>query len=414
MTAAQLSAAQAELKKRGRGRLVPASGLTEWKPPPRHQGGATSVFGERRPAPRRGAHPGLLFAAALVSILTTIGIVISLLRDAIEFFGDVPLRTSCSAAPGRRCSADRSPASGRCSTGPCSSPASRSLVAIPLGLRTADLPGRVRPPARAQDGQAGARAARRRPDDRLRLLRADVLHADDPARLPGDRGRQSSTRCPPGIIMGFLVLPTIASVAEDAMSAVPQALREGAFGLGATKLQVSLRVVFPAALSGIVAAIVLGVSRAIGETMIVLIAAGQVPNSRASTRSRRYQTMAAFIAATAHGDIPTGSIDYKTIFAVGIDAVRLHADPEPDLDPASSASTGRSTNDRRRPTPADAAAVPAPIRTGASPPADASRLSGRRLPRCPAISASWPCARARRAALRRRQGRHRPSLAATS
>ena len=75
-----------------------------------------------------------------------------------------------------------------------------------------------------------------------------------------------------GIIMGFMVIPTIASVAEDAMSAVPQSLREGAYGLGASKLQVSLRVVFPAALSGIVAAIVLGVSRAVGETMIVLLA----------------------------------------------------------------------------------------------------------------------------------------------
>ena len=81
-----------------------------------------------------------------------------------------------------------------------------------------------------------------------------------------------------GIVMGFMIIPTIASVSEDAMSAVPQSLREGAFGLGASKLQVSLRVVFPAALSGIVAAIVLGVSRAVGETMIVLIAAGQVPN----------------------------------------------------------------------------------------------------------------------------------------
>ena len=82
-----------------------------------------------------------------------------------------------------------------------------------------------------------------------------------------------------GIIMGFMIIPTIASLAEDAMSAVPQSLREGAFGLGASKLQVSLRVVFPAALSGIVAAIVLGISRAVGETMIVLVAAGLVANN---------------------------------------------------------------------------------------------------------------------------------------
>jgi phosphate transport system permease protein len=118
------------------------------------------------------------------------------------------------------------------------------------------------------------------------------------------------------IIMGLLVLPTIASIAEDAMSAVPQSLREGAFGLGANRRQVSLRIVFPAALSGIVAALVLGASRAIGETVLVLVAAGQSPNLGVDPRES-YQTMAAFIASIARGDIPTGSIEYRTIFAVG-------------------------------------------------------------------------------------------------
>ena len=117
--------------------------------------------------------------------------------------------------------------------------------------------------------------------------------------------------------MGFMVLPTVASVAEDAMSSVPQSLREGAFGLGASKLQVSLRVVFPAALSGIVAAIVLGISRAIGETMIVLVAAGLQPNTGINP-TEGYETMTTYIGATARGDIPTGSAVYKSVFAVGI------------------------------------------------------------------------------------------------
>ena len=120
-----------------------------------------------------------------------------------------------------------------------------------------------------------------------------------------------------GIVMGFLVLPTIASVAEDAMSAVPGALREGAFGMGATKLQVSTRIVFPAALSGIVAALILGASRAVGETVIVLIAGGQRANLSANPEES-YQSMAAFIAATSRGDIPTGSIEFETIFVVGM------------------------------------------------------------------------------------------------
>ena len=133
--------------------------------------------------------------------------------------------------------------------------------------------------------------------------------------------------------MGLLVLPTIASIAEDAMSAVPQSLREGAFGLGANRMQVSLRIVFPAALSGIVAALVLGASRAVGETVLVLVAGGQSPNLGIDPRES-YQTMAAFIASIARGDIPTGSIEYKTIFAVGFTLFVFTLILNLDLDPA--------------------------------------------------------------------------------
>jgi phosphate transport system permease protein len=119
-----------------------------------------------------------------------------------------------------------------------------------------------------------------------------------------------------GIIIGFLIIPTVASISEDAMSAVPQSLREGAFGLGASKLQVTLRVVFPAALSGIVASIVLALSRAVGETMVVVIAGGGQPQMGIDV-GQSMQTMTAFIAATAKGDIATGSTAYKTVFAVG-------------------------------------------------------------------------------------------------
>ncbi len=119
-----------------------------------------------------------------------------------------------------------------------------------------------------------------------------------------------------GLVMGIMILPTVASLAEDAMSAVPQSLRAGAYALGSTKLQVSTRVVVPGALSGIVAAFVLGISRAVGETMIVLIAAGGTPNFSFNP-TEAMQTMTAFIAAAGIGDQPTGTIGYKTIFAVG-------------------------------------------------------------------------------------------------
>jgi phosphate transport system permease protein len=119
-----------------------------------------------------------------------------------------------------------------------------------------------------------------------------------------------------GLVMGVMLIPTIASLSEDAMAAVPRALRDGAYALGSTRLQVSTRIVVPAAVSGIVASFVLGLSRAIGETMIVLIAAGQQANLTFDPREA-VATMTAFIAATGAGDVPTGSLEYRTIFAVG-------------------------------------------------------------------------------------------------
>jgi phosphate transport system permease protein len=119
-----------------------------------------------------------------------------------------------------------------------------------------------------------------------------------------------------GLVMGVMLLPTVASVSEDSMSAVPRDLRDGAYALGATRLHVSTLIVVPAAISGIIASFVLAISRAVGETMIVLIAAGGQPNWTWNPLEA-VQTMTAFIAATGQGDVPTGSIEYKTIFAVG-------------------------------------------------------------------------------------------------
>ena len=120
-----------------------------------------------------------------------------------------------------------------------------------------------------------------------------------------------------GLAIGLMIVPIIASISEDAMSAVPSGLREGAYALGATKAKVATRVVFPAALSGIVASIILAISRAVGETMIVLIAAGNTPNMTLSP-VKSIQAMTAFIGTTATGDIPTGSVIYKTVFAVAL------------------------------------------------------------------------------------------------
>ena len=121
----------------------------------------------------------------------------------------------------------------------------------------------------------------------------------------------------PGIVMGIMILPLISSLSEDAMRSVPSGLREGAYALGATRMQTALRVVVPAAFSGISAATVLAMSRAIGETMIVAIAAGQQPRLTLDPRVP-VETMTAYIVQVSLGDTPTGTIEYRTIFAVGM------------------------------------------------------------------------------------------------
>ncbi len=119
------------------------------------------------------------------------------------------------------------------------------------------------------------------------------------------------------LVLGVMLIPTVATLSEDAMAAVPRDLRDGGYALGADKLQVSTKIVVPAAISGIIAAFVLAFSRAVGETMIVLIAAGQLAQITFDPRET-IETITAFIGATGNGDVPTGSIEYKTIFAVGL------------------------------------------------------------------------------------------------
>jgi phosphate transport system permease protein len=120
-----------------------------------------------------------------------------------------------------------------------------------------------------------------------------------------------------GLVLGVMIVPTVASLSEDAFSAVPQALRQGSLAMGANRMQTTLRVVLPAALSGVAAAVVLGMSRAVGETMIVALAAGAQKNMSLDPREGM-QTMTGFIAQTAGGENPVGSTSYNTLFAVGM------------------------------------------------------------------------------------------------
>lgn len=121
----------------------------------------------------------------------------------------------------------------------------------------------------------------------------------------------------PGIIIGIMIIPYVSSVSEDAMKAVPMHIREGSYAMGATKLQTAFKVIIPAAFSGIAAAFIMGISRAIGETMVVAIAAGMMPNFTFNP-IEPIQTLTSYIVQVSLGDVPHGTLEYKTIFAAGV------------------------------------------------------------------------------------------------
>ena len=256
----------------------------------------------------------LLGLCALVSVVTTVGIVVALLLPALEFFRDVSVvdfLTGDVWAPLFR------PAQFGVLpllVGTLSVTIWAVVVCVPFGL-----------------GVAIYLAEYARP--RVRRVIKPVLEvlAGIPTVVFGyfaltfvspllrDLGFDvgSFNALSAGLVIGVMLLPTVASISEDAMSAVPESLRQGSYGLGASKLQTAVRVVVPAAISGIVASFVLAISRAIGETMIVLIAAGGRP-SITFNPLEQIQTMTAFIAQTGTGDVAQGSVGYKTIFAVGL------------------------------------------------------------------------------------------------
>ncbi|HEX8158976.1 MAG TPA: phosphate ABC transporter permease subunit PstC [Solirubrobacteraceae bacterium] len=276
----------------------------------------TLVLGASRRRTGEALIRALLFCAALLSVLTTLGIVFSLSKETIAFFGDVGIGKFLTGTEWSPLFADPKFGVLPLVTGTLLLTAIALVVAIPLGLGTAIYLAEYAKPRTRKILKPMIELLAGVPTIvfgyfALTYFTPEVLNGLLGLDVPVFNALSG------GIVMGFMVLPTVASISEDAMSAVPGSLREGAFGLGANKLQVSLRVVVPSALSGIVAGIVLGVSRAIGETMIVLIAAGQQPNLTFDPRES-VETITTFIAATAKGDIASGSTAYKTIFAVGM------------------------------------------------------------------------------------------------
>jgi phosphate transport system permease protein len=260
---------------------------------------------------------GLLLLAALISILTTTGIVVALVRETIDFFGEVPVGDYLFGTEWEPLAGGDQQSFGVVPLiyDTLYLTAIGLLVAVPFGLGAAIYLSEY----------ASARV-RRLLKPAIEVLAGIptivfgyfALTFVTPEVLEGLLKIEVGTfnALSAGVVLGVLVLPTIATVADDALTAVPASLREGAFGLGASRMQVSLRVVFPAALSGVVAALVLGASRAIGETVIILVASGQQAQLTADP-TESMQNMAAFIAATSQADIPSTGPEYLTIFAVG-------------------------------------------------------------------------------------------------
>ncbi len=274
------------------------------------------------PSPRYGEKAifGLLAACAVLSVLTTTAIVISLVVPSIQFFGDVPIGDFLFGTDWGPTFTPPSFGVLPIVVGTLSVTFWALLFAIPIGLGSA-----------IYLSEYASRRVRKVVKPILEVLAGIPTIAFGffalifitpqiqkiwPGHFLGGPPLIFSVLAG-GLAIGLMIVPIIASISEDAMSAVPKGLREGAYALGATKAKVATRVVFPAALSGIVASIILAVSRAIGETMVVLIAVGSTPNLTFSP-VKSVQAMTAFIGTTATGDIPTGSTIYKTIFAVAL------------------------------------------------------------------------------------------------
>jgi phosphate transport system permease protein len=275
----------------------------------------------RRPSRRsrfEAAIKATLFVAAVVSVATTLAIIFSLLSETIAFFRDVPVGDYLFGTKWTPQFQGDQQSFGVLPLiwGTLYLTGIGLLVAIPVGILSGVYLAEFAPTK-----------VRKLVKPVLELLAGVptivfgyfALTFFTPEVLRGPLGLDVNqfNALSAGIILGILVVPTIATLVEDAMSAVPQSLREGSAGLGANKVQTSIRVVFPAALSGVVAALVLGASRAVGETVVILIAGGQQANFGLNLYES-YQSMAAYIAATSRGDIPTGSIEYETIFIVGM------------------------------------------------------------------------------------------------
>lgn len=256
----------------------------------------------------------LCWIAAIISVLTTVGIVFSLTNETISFFGHVPIQEFLTAKDWTPLFADGQYGIRALITGTFMIAFGAAIVALPIGLAIAIYLAEYASP-------------------RLRktIKPALELLAGIPSVVFGYFGLTFVTpllkqmnpaittynAISGSIVVGIMILPLVASLSEDAISSVPRATREAAYGLGASKAEVTMTVVLRSAISGIVASFILAISRAVGETMAVTLAAGQTPTS-AIDYTKAIGTMTAFFVQVSQGDVPRSGPQYESIFAVGM------------------------------------------------------------------------------------------------
>jgi len=273
------------------------------------------------PSPRYGEKviQGLLAVCALVSVAVTVGIVISLVEPSLGFFGEVPVGEFLFGTNWTPSFQPQSFGVLPIVVGTLSVTLWGLLFAIPIGLAAAIYLSEYARPRVRKTVKPALEVLAGIPTVAFGFFAfafiTPLLQDVWPSFL--GQGPNIFNALAAGLAIGLLIVPIIASISEDAMSAVPAGLRDGAYALGASRMRVALRVVFPAALSGIAASVVLGVSRAVGETMVVLMAAGNNPQMTLNP-VEQIQAMTAYIGTTATGDIGQGTLEYDTIFAVGL------------------------------------------------------------------------------------------------
>ncbi len=258
--------------------------------------------------PRRGERliQFALAACAVISVITTTAIVISLLSPTLDFFSEVSPGDFFSFDDWAPLQADASFGVFNIVIGTLSATLWGLVVAIPIGLLSAIYLSEYAKPGVRRIVKPTLEVLAGVPTVAFGVFAVTFLSPEIGDLFPGFIKTPPFAAGIAGIAIGLLIVPIIASISDDAMRSVPGGLREGAYGLGATKLKVSTRVVLPAAISGIIASIVLATSRAIGETMVVLLAAGKTPNATFDPGAS-VLTMTAFIGTTATGDVSTGS-----------------------------------------------------------------------------------------------------------